>query len=136
MFEQNICLWFATNQNLSDIWYHDRWSVIIPQKFSKRKPIHAKNLFCNRWSTTGTFCVLLLPPMEPVNLTRTFYNDLRVWYDLVLFKFKSQFFLWGEGVLWVGGKDRESLQIRALYFMVCLKQLCLILESNQMRQNS
>ena len=86
--EQNIYP-FALNLNLSDIWYHDRWSVIIPQIFTERKPIHAKNIFCNSWSTTGTFCVLLQPPMEPVNMTGTCYNDLRVWYDLVLFKFKS-----------------------------------------------
>ena len=84
--QQNIYP-FALNLNLSDIWYHDRWSVIIPQKFTKRKPIHAKNIFCNSWSTTGTFCVLLQPPMEPVNMTGTCYYDLRVWYDLVLFKF-------------------------------------------------
>ena len=89
--EQNIYP-FALNLNLSDIWYHDRWSVIIPQKFTKRKPIHAKNIFCNSWSTTGTFCVLLQPPMEPVNMTGTCYNDLRVWYDLVSFKFESQFY--------------------------------------------
>ena len=89
--QQNIYP-FALNLNLSDIWYHDRWSVIIPQKFTKRKPIHAKNIVCNSWSTTGTFCVLLQPPMEPVNMTGTCYNDLRVWYDLVSFKFESQFY--------------------------------------------